>query len=61
MMMPQEIVTSIQEGIKLKFVLIDYHGLKSICGPSDYDCCIFYYSQHEMCNPKYAARQGGRK
>ncbi len=34
LMMPQEIVTSIQEGIKLNIVLIDNHGFQSIGGLS---------------------------
>jgi 3D-(3,5/4)-trihydroxycyclohexane-1,2-dione acylhydrolase (decyclizing) len=35
LMMPQEIVTSIQEGIKLNIVLIDNHGFQSIGGLSN--------------------------
>src|SRR5262249_3866438 len=34
LMMPQEIVTAIQEGIKLNIVLIDNHGFQSIGGLS---------------------------
>ncbi len=34
LMMPQEIVTSIQEGVKLNIVLIDNHGFQSIGGLS---------------------------
>lgn len=35
LMMPQEIVTSIQEGIKLNIVLVDNHGFQSIGGLSN--------------------------
>lgn len=35
LMMPQEIVTSIQEGIKLNIILVDNHGFQSIGGLSN--------------------------